>query len=314
MKSDGTAPISTDSEAPRAAPNELGRAALYMVSAAFLFAAMSAMVKLSARELPNTMVVFLRCSISLAMLTPWVAWSGLHTLRTKNLKDHALRGLLGMAAMYCFFYAIAHLGLAEALLLNYSLPLFIPLVERAWLRAPIPRGIWRAIAIGLLGMVFILKPGAGIFRPAALVGVLAALFAASAQVGVRGLTRTEPVSSIVFYFGLVSTLVSLGPALATWQTPTAELWPALLALGACASVAQILMTRAYHHAPAAQVGPFIYTSIVFAGLFDWWVFERLPDAFAALGALLVVLAGIAALRTGRQGSLSVPLTLRSPDR
>ena len=289
------------------APNDLGRAALYMVSAAFLFAAMSVMVKLSAKTLPNVMVVFLRSSISLLMITPFILVFRASALRTKNVKDHALRGLVGMGAMYCFFYAIAKLGLAEALLLNYSLPLFIPLVERAWLGQAVARGIWKAIGIGLVGLVLILKPGTEIFQPAAMVGVLAAIFAATAQVGVRGLTRTEPVISIVFYFGVVSTLVSVGPALANWTTPGPELWPTLLALGACASVAQVLMTRAYHHAPAAQVGPFIYTSIVFAGLFDVWLFGRVPDAYAAAGALLVVVAGIAALRTGRSKLVSKPV-------
>ena len=81
----------------------------------------------------------------------------------------------------------------------------------------------------------------------------------------------------------------------------------MLTLGTYASITQILMTHTYHHAPAAQVGPFIYTSIVFAGMFDLWVFGRMPDAFAAAGAVLVVVAGIAALRTGKSKLASKPV-------
>jgi drug/metabolite transporter (DMT)-like permease len=56
------------------------------------------------------------------------------------------------------------------------------------------------------------------------------------------------------------------------------------------------MTNAYHHAPAAEVGPFIYMSVVFAGCLDWWVFAHLPDALAAAGGVLVMVAGAVALR------------------
>src|SRR5690349_8803508 len=160
-----------------------------MVGAAFLFAAMGVMVQLSARTLPNSMVVFLRSSLSLLLLTPWFFGRAGVGLRTVHLKEHLLRGVFGIASMYCFFYAISHLRLADALLLNYSLPLFVPLVERAWLGEPVPKGLGRALFLGSCGLLFILKPGLTILRPAALVGVLAAVLAAMAQVGVRGLTR-----------------------------------------------------------------------------------------------------------------------------
>lgn len=267
-----------------------------MVGAAFLFAAMGVMVQLSARALPNAMVVFLRSSLSLLLLTPWLLGPSRISLKSSHLKEHLLRGALGIASMYCFFYAISHLRLADALLLNYSLPLFVPLVERAWLGEPIPKGLGRALLLGSCGLLLILKPGLTILKPAAIVGVVAAVLAAAAQVGVRGLTRTEPVIRIVYYFGLVSSCVSLFPALGSWVTPSAALWPALLALGLTATAAQLLMTRAYSCAPAAQVGPFIYTAVVFGALFDALIFHRLSDVLSVGGGVFVAAAGVAALR------------------
>jgi len=281
---------------------DLPRAAVCMAGAALLFAVMSVMVKLLAHSLPNAMVVFLRSSLSLLVLLPVVAASGLWKLRTTHLKEHLLRGALGMGAMYCFFFAIAKLGLAEALLLNYSLPLFIPLVESVWLGEPTPKGVWRALGIGLVGLCFILKPGLDIFQPTAFIGVLGAVFAATAQVGVRGLTRTESVLKIVFYFSFVSTGIALVPALLSWVTPAASSVPLLLGLVSSATVAQLLMTRAYHLAPAAQVGPFIYSSVAFAGALDWLLFQRHPDVLSALGTALVVAAGVLALRRRAPGA------------
>jgi drug/metabolite transporter (DMT)-like permease len=271
-----------------------------MVTAALLFALMSVMVKLLSQSLPNAMVVFLRSGLALLILLPASIASGRQSLRTRHLGQHILRGTLGMAAMYCFFFAIAKLGLAEALLLNYSLPLFIPIVERVWLGEPIPKGIWKPLSIGLLGLVFILKPGLGLFQPAALIGALGAMLAATAQVGIRSLTRTESVTKIVFYFSIISTLVGLGPALLAWQTPGVSSFPVVLAMVVSGTVAQLMMTRAYQLAPAAQVGPFIYGSVAFAALFDWLVFSRHPDGLSSLGAGLVVAAGVFSLRSGRR--------------
>lgn len=270
-----------------------------MLVAALLFALMSVAVKLLSQSLPNAMVVFLRSSLSLLVLLPPMLRQGRAALRTSHLLEHGLRGLAGMAAMYCFFFVIAQLGLAEALLLNYSLPLFIPLVERLWLAEPTPRGIWKPLGVGLLGLVLILKPGLSLFQPAALIGVLGALLAATAQVGVRRLTRTESVTTIVFYFSIFSTLLGLVPALLFWQAPGAASAPLLALLVISGTLAQLLMTRAYQLAPAAQVGPFIYASVAFAALFDWLLFESHPDALSTLGTLLVVVAGILALRRGR---------------
>jgi drug/metabolite transporter (DMT)-like permease len=240
--------------------------------------------------------VFLRSALSLVVLVPIVVQRGLGQLRTQHLKEHVVRGAVGMAAMYCFFFVIGKLGLAEALLLNYSLPLFIPLVERAWLGEPTPRGVWKPLGLGLLGLVFILKPGIGLFQPAALVGVMGAVFAATAQVGVRRLTLTESVTKIVFYFSVSSTIIAFFPALFAWVTPSASSIPIIAGMVLSGTVAQLLMTRAYQLAPAAQVGPFIYGSVAFAALFDWLLFSRHPDGLSSVGTALVIIAGVIALR------------------
>lgn len=140
-----------------------------------------------------------------------------------------------------------------------------------------------------------------------LAGLAAALFAAVAQVGVRRLTRTEPSSRIVFYFGVISTAVSALPLVREWRMPAPPLWLTLVALGLLATAGQLLLTEAYAFAPAARVGPFIYTSVAFAGLFDWWLFGKPPDAFTAAGAVLIAAAGLVVLRLGGE-------TLPPPER
>ncbi|MFI5184503.1 MAG: DMT family transporter [Vicinamibacteria bacterium] len=274
----------------------LRRGALLMVASAFFFAVMGIGVKAASRDLPNTVVVFFRNAVGFAALLPLLPRLGRGGLATAHVGEHLVRSLAGLAAMYCFFFAIGHMRLADAVLLNYSLPLFMPMIAWLWLKEPIPAGLWRGLVVGFLGVALILKPGLALFNPVALVGVAAAVLAALAQVGVRRLTETEPVTRIVFYFGLISTVVSAAPLIGTWRTPPRALWWILLLMGICATVAQLLLTRAYAHAPAAQVGPFIYAAVPFAALLDGFVFGQWPDALSIGGGALVCAAGILILR------------------
>jgi drug/metabolite transporter (DMT)-like permease len=281
---------------PAARPDDLRRGALFMVTSAFLFAAMGVAVKTASRTLPNAMVVFMRSGIGLLFLTPWAVRAGPRGLRTAAFPEHVVRGVAGLAAMYCFFYAIGHLRLADAVLLNYSLPLFMPFVAWLWLREPVPARLFAPLLVGFLGLVLILKPGLALFNPVGAVGLLAALFGALAQTGIRRLSLTEPITLIVFYFALISTVLSALPLAVAWTAPDRALWGVLVAMGLLATAGQLFLTRAYAQAPAAQVGPFIYSSVVFAAAFDWLVWGKLPDALSAAGSLLVVTAGVLTLR------------------
>lgn len=267
-----------------------------MLASTLLFAIMAVLIKYVSATLPNEMVVFFRSSVGLLVLLPWLLRDGLTALATRNLRGHLVRSLAGLAAMYCYFYAIGHIPLAEATLLNYSTPLFIPLVAVAWLGERPPKRLWPAVLLGFAGIALILKPGMQLFTPAALVGLAAGLLTAVAMTGVRGLTRTEPSLRIVFYFSLIASLVSSVPLTWAWQTPSAGVWGLLLAIGILASGAQILMTRAYARAPAAQVGPFSYAAVVFAGVAGWLWWDETLDVLSLAGIVLVSMAGAVAVR------------------
>jgi drug/metabolite transporter (DMT)-like permease len=277
-------------------PVDLRRGALYMVASAVLFASMAASVRVASHELPNAPIVFFRHFVMLVFLLPWLVREGRRALDTDDLRGHLVRGLAGVSAVACYFYAIARLRLADAVLLNQSMPLFIPLVERLWLGETVPRRLWGVLALGFVGLLLILKPGTGVFEPAALVGLSSAVLAAIAQVGIRRLTRTEPVTRIVFYFGLVASVVALPPALYSWRAPSATALAVLLLMGVFATVGQLTLTRAYVNAPAARVGPFLFVGPVFAGFLDWALWGRLPDPLFVVGAVIVVSAATLALR------------------
>ncbi len=280
------------------------RGALLVSGAALMFASMGGLIRLAATHMPNEQVVFFRNMFGLLVLLP-VLWQrgDRIDLKTAHPGLHLTRSLFGLAAMYCFFYALRILPLADAVLLNFTAPLFIPFVAMLWLGERVSGRIWVAIAIGFAGVVLILKPAAGLYTRGALFGLASGALAAVAMVSLRKLSATEPALRVVVYYGVICTLVSLAPALWSWQAVTAYSLLILAGAGGFATMGQYLLSRGYGCAPAAQIAPFTYTSVVFAALYGWLFWQELPGWTTAWGTLLVALAGALAARR-RPGSAS----------
>jgi drug/metabolite transporter (DMT)-like permease len=256
---------------------------------------MGVLIKTAALTLPNEMIVFLRNLFALVLLAPWLMRQRrVGGLRTKRLGNHLLRAASGLAAMYCFFYAIGHLHLAEAMMLNYSSPLFIPLIAWLWLGEQPSARIWPAVVLGFAGVGLILKPGFGLFSQAGLVGLMAGLLTALSMTNIRSMSDTEPASRIVFYFALLAAPFSALPMLWAWQPLSVPELGLMLATAVLATLGQLGLTHAYALAPAARIGSLVNSVVVFAALLGWALWDERPDGYSVLGILLVIGAGMLA--------------------
>ncbi|MGH8488552.1 MAG: DMT family transporter, partial [Gammaproteobacteria bacterium] len=112
---------------------------------------------------------------------------------------------------------------------------------------------------------------------AAMIGALSGLLAAVAMVSVRGMSATEPTVRTVFYFSAISTVVSTVPLLWAWRTPTVPALALMALAGFFATKGQLLLTRGYALAPAARVGPYTYTTVIFASAIGWILWSEVPD-------------------------------------
>jgi drug/metabolite transporter (DMT)-like permease len=261
---------------------------------ALLFAGMGALIRDVSSAVNNESIVFFRSAVGLLILTPWLLRKGRKVISTDVFRLHLLRTASGLTAMYCFFYLIANIPLAEAMLFNYSAPIFIPLIAFFWLKEPLTRERYFAVIVGFSGVLFIIKPGVEVLNFHSLAGLAAGSFAALAFVTVQRLSRSESAYAIVFYFSAFSTLVSAIPLSWAWQTLNTTQILSLVGIGLLATLSQFCLTRAYGLAPAAQIGPAQYLSIVFAGFFGWFFWQELPDYWALLGAILIFLSSLIA--------------------
>lgn len=272
--------------------------ALWLTCGEALLTVMAAIIKHVGDDVGTPMVVFLRSLFGLLVLLPLVARHGGRLFESNRPGTMAVRALAGLAAMYGFFYVIAHLPLAEATLVKLTTPFFMPLIAYFWLREHIGRHNAIAIVTGFAGVLFILRPGAATFDPHALVGIGAAILASVAMVAIRDMHEDEPPDRIVFHFAVVSTLVSAVPLLWLWETPDWHLWPWLVAMGICGTAGQLLITHAFQVAPPGRLGPFNYTSVVFAALLGWLVWGESLFVTTVVGSLLIFVAGLINLYGG----------------
>lgn len=266
---------------------------LYIATAELLFAAMGSAIRMASVELDNAMIVFGRNLVGAAILLAWfLARGDLRRLATRVPHLHLLRGLSGTGAMYCFFYAIAHMPLAEAMLLKLTAPLFIPLIALFWLGEPLGWRIPLALTIGFSGVLVILAPDGQGVEPVALVALAGGALAALAKVTVRRLTRSESAELIVCYFALTGLLVSIIPLPWLWESPSPAAAGWVAATGLLATGGQLMLSRGMARAPAGRLAPFSFLSVVFGAFLGWWFWEEAITLSTIGGALLILTSAL----------------------
>jgi drug/metabolite transporter (DMT)-like permease len=292
-------------------PQHLLLGAAFIVLGELCFASMGVGIRLVSDELSNAMVVFGRNLVGLMLLAPWLLRRGIGDIKTAVPALHLLRALAGISAMYCFFYAIALLPLAEAMLLKLTAPIFIPLIAILWLGERVTALLWVALGVGFAGVVVILDPAAsghwGGASPVALIGLLGGLLAAVAKVTVRRLSRTEPTGRIVFYFALIGVSISAVPLLWDWRMPSPLALALLLGIGAAATLGQLSLTRGLSLAPASRMGVFGYSSVVFGAAYGWLFWGEPMTLSVIIGTLLIAAGGLVASRSTRAEDARSPM-------
>ena len=274
-------------------PDRPFKGALLLVLGEGLLAVMAAMIKHLSDTLPVEMIVFGRNLIGLAVLLPvLVASGGIRDLRTSHLRLHFIRGFTGVTAMFCFFFTIAHIPLAEAVLVKMTVPFFLPLVAWLWLNDRISGHTWAAIVLGFVGVGVILRADEGVVDQVMLVALAGAAIMSVAKVSIRRMAASEPPHRVVFYFSLFATLLSALLLLRVQQMPTGTemLW--LLAIGSVAIAGQFAMTTAYQLARPGQVGVYNYSAVVWAAFLGWLFWGETLVLSTVLGTLLIIGAGI----------------------
>nr|WP_277346092.1 DMT family transporter [Sneathiella chinensis] len=288
-----------------------GKGALWMLLGALLFSFMSVGIKHLGQELDSFQIGFLRAFIGLIVVLPFALRGGIRPLKTRVFKLHLARSLVGVTAMLCSFYAITQLPLADAVALNFTKPLFLILLAVLFLGEKVRWRRWLATAVGFCGVMVMVQANLemGLASGVALFG---AMMVALVSVFLKKLSRTEAPTTMMFYFGVISSLIALVPALYVWVPPTTEQLLILLVTAAVGSCGNFCMIRAFAAGEATVVAPFDYIRLIFSGILGFVIFSEVPGPWMIVGAGIIISSSLyimqreAALRKKPTGD-STPL-------
>jgi len=273
---------------------------LSMVASALAFSLMAVAVKVAGERLPSQEIVLARAVVSLVL-----SYGLLRRAGVAPLGNHrgllVLRGVCGFLGLSCVFYAVTHLPLAEATVIQYLHPTFTALIAAVALRERIGFATTVASAISLLGVVLVARPawligslassqgtGAPLDALALAAAIGGAFFSGAAYVVVRRLARTEHPLVIVLYFPLITVPATLPTLIEGIVWPTGLEWIWLLAIGVSTQIGQVALTHGLARLPAARGTALSYVQVVFAIVWGALFFGEVPGWSSWIGAGLVI--------------------------
>jgi drug/metabolite transporter (DMT)-like permease len=270
------------------------------------FVVMATMLK-ATQSVPSGQMVFFRSFFAFLPVLAYLAWRGrlgqaFHTTRPFG---HVLRGLVGVASMSLGFFALTRLPLPEATAIQYASPLLIVIFSAVLLHERVHAFRWTTVLVGLVGVVIILWPRLTLFSHpedmgdgeaiGALAAFAAAILSAFAMLQVRHLVQSERTETIVIYFFVSASLLSLLTVPFGWVWPTPQQAALLVGAGIFGGIGQLLLTSCYRYADMSVIAPFEYVSLLLTLVLGFIIFADVPTVEMLIGSVIVVGSGIAVI-------------------
>ncbi len=258
-------------------------------------------------------VILIRAFVGMAIVLGviWYSGTGFRQLLTRRPKEHLLRVSIVMVSNVTYFLGLAAMPLADAVATAFVAPLLVTLMSAVVLREYVGPRRWAAVAVGMLGVLVMLRPGAGVIQPAAILVLISAFCYSSSHMMTRQMRDTESAMTLNFFvqvgFIIVSGAMGLwvgdghlsGSSNASlaflfrpWVFPPVSDWWAFVATGMAVGVGGLMMSQAYRTSEAALVAPFEYVGMPMAIFWGVVVFGTWPDATGWAGIALICGAGL----------------------
>lgn len=265
---------------------------ILIILSAFGFAMMSAFVKLSG-DLPSMQKAFFRNIVSFVIALGMIIYHKERFFGKKeNQKLLIMRSTLGTLGVILNFYAIDHLILSDANMLNKLSPFFVILFCAIFLKEKLQLRHIAIITVGFLGSLLIIKPAFSVDIIPYVIGLSSAIFAGAAYTCVRAIGNREKHYTVVFYFSCFS-VVTILPFMIFSYTPMTWLqFTYLILAGIFATIGQFGITLAYKYAPAKEISIFDYSNIIFSAIISMVIFNQSPDSLSVVGYIVIFSASL----------------------
>jgi S-adenosylmethionine uptake transporter len=239
-------------------------------------------------RLPVIEIIFFRFFFSMVSVLPFMLYKGRHLFHTKNPKMHVWRAIIGVAAIGMSCYSVNVLPLSENTTITFAEPLFFLPMAVFLLKERVDAVRWIATLIGFVGLMIILRPGSETFRWVVLAPISAAVLFSLLNILAKKMVDYENDWTMLFYFGLGTTLAALIPALFYFEIPTLREVFFLALVGIGGNLIQLCLFRAFSATDASALMPFRYVEFIFASLLGFLFFSEIPTLITLAGASLII--------------------------
>ena len=265
--------------------------------------------------LPSVEITWIRFMVFALIMTPgMIPGSPLFALRSDRPRFQLMRGVTLLGSSLLFITGLRYLPIAEASATGFVSPLFVTALSIIFLGERVGMRRWAATAVGLFGVLVILRPGTSAFHAAAFFPVISALSWASTLIMTRMMSGRDPAITTMTYSSIVgvSILTLLVPFV--WVAPS---WHDLLLgllIGVASTLGQWIVVLAFRYADASVLAPFQYTQLLWVSILGFLVFGELPDIWTVVGAVFIVASGLYTAHRERVRRLELAiLAERSPN-
>jgi drug/metabolite transporter (DMT)-like permease len=237
--------------------------------------------------------VFLRSIFGVMFFLLSAHWyGGYEALLTKRWKWHLLRTILATGAMFGFFYGLSRMPLVNALTIAFTAPLMVTALSVPFLGEHVGWRRWIAVVAGFVGVLVVLRPGEGMFTPAAIGIIIAAFCYSGLALTARKLAATESSFSLSIYVVTGPLLISASMLPGNYTAPTTNGWLLFLLAGLCSALAWVGIIGGYRRAPPSLLAPFEYTALIGAAAAGYWIWDEVPDKWVIAGGLIIIASGL----------------------
>jgi drug/metabolite transporter (DMT)-like permease len=258
-----------------------------MSGAVLSFCAMAIAARQLLAHLGTFEILFFRTGVALLIVLAFAVRTGIATLRTRRFGLHLWRNGVHLGGQASWVYAIGALPLATVFAIEFTSPIWTAVLAVLFLGEHMNRGRAVMLALGLAGVLVILRPGAGVFQPAALVMLAGSLFFAIQFIGTKKLSATESPMAVLFWMSVIQTPFCLAAALPDWTAPALADLPWILAIGTGSFTAHYCMTRAMKLADAMVIVPVDYFRLPLIAVVGAVFYGEAFDPMVFLGAGMI---------------------------
>ncbi|THC45501.1 EamA family transporter [Massilia sp. Mn16-1_5] len=270
-----------------------------MLVAVATFSVRDTIMKLLAAHYPPIQVAALRSLVPLPLVFAWVAWRGaLRSVLQVNWPVHLLRAALGIAMLSLFAFGLKDRpgqapGLASAYTILFIGPILITALSVVMLKERVSPQRWMAVAIGMAGVLVVLRPDGNGFLTIGSIAILAtAVCYAVSAISARMLARTDRIEHMMFWLMILMAIGATSLAAPGWVAidPAHALLLCGLAIGGF--FGQMALNEAFARGEAALVAPLQYSALAWAVAIDWILWQTLPDGTTLIGAAIIIGSGV----------------------